>query len=310
VAFTPDEQIPPDFVASFEKAAFWGALSGLAQKAMPFLRKYGPGVGSAAARAGARGAQRFTPEFLRPTVNALKMVGGKYGPNAVGQAFAPYGKQLERGIVNASGSLFGQNAKPLTHRLIRGLPQEMVRQSAGGAIAGGLLEGGLGAAFAEDGEGLSAFAKGLGSGALSGAAFGAVSGGIGKGITNARSEATRRMALNQGVAPKNLNKVLKEQNERGFFGSIKDVYTGKGSLGRAGAGLGATGALAQFGGEWFLPSMILPGGDTEPPTPPPPQPYQAPPSLQQAQQPQPKLGAYGLRPIDFTRLPGYYTKRN
>lgn len=154
-----------------------------------------------------------------------------------------------------------------------GMGKEMLHQGLMGAGLMGTLEGGLGAATAAPGERQEAALKGFGHGALTGGAMGAMTGAVTNVGRNLRSAKLNEMAQNgaggfhpfpHDLAGQTLNK--------GYLGTLKDVVTGKGPLGRSGAAFEAAAAPAQFAAEWALPSAglalgehVLGGGEKEAP---------------------------------------------
>ena len=93
------------------------------------------------------------------------------GMRAAAQRFLPKAKALPGRAGAMYNAAFGPGATG-------GVMNEVKRQARGGAALGGLLEGGINAATAEEGQRGKAFAQGAAHGAASGAIGGALSGGV------------------------------------------------------------------------------------------------------------------------------------
>lgn len=165
------------------------------------------------------------------------------------------GAAVRRIAPQAGAKLMG-SMKPLA----QGLGGEMKRQALGGALIGGVLEGGMGAAAAEDGQKGRAFAKGLLHGGATGAAMGAATAPITTAGRNLRLSTLGKMGPVDAA---------KATYDRGYLGTLKDVATGKGALGRRGAALEAVAAPAQLAAEMALPAAAM--GALGVGTPPPPE---------------------------------------
>jgi len=211
---------------------------------------------------------------------AAKPGSGALGP--LGKTIKNYGTKAERGIAGGVEKVFGRNAGRTTGKLLQGTAGEMGKQTLYGAGFGGVIEGGLAAATAEDGNRLSAFGKGFGSGAMSGAAFGAASGAITGPARNLRKMRLDTLGKQQGLKGKLRQKAVNTQMNRGFFGSVKDAWKNEGPLGRKGAISNALAGPGQFGAETIGGAMLVPaalsgGGGPQPPQQPqPPQPPRPP----------------------------------
>lgn len=190
----------------------------------------------------------------------------------------PIGKAIENQAASGAGKLLGKPGEQLTQKLVKNVPAQMVKDTAMFAGIGGLAEGGLGAAFAEDGQRGDAFLHGLGSGALSGAAMGGITGLAGGVTKNIRrsglQQAAQRQGLRGGAATQAANKQLDSSLlGSGFLGSARDFAKNTGPLGRAGSAQNMAGHVGQFGAEWVVPAAVLPaslGGGNPFSTPDPP----------------------------------------
>lgn len=149
------------------------------------------------------------------------------------------------GVAAAARRYAPQAASMLT----RGLGGELQRQVGFGAGVGGLLEGGVAAANAEEGQKLKAFGSGALHGAAMGGAMGAATAPIATAGKNLRLEGLKRMG--------NHPRAAQAAYDRGYLGTVKDVVTGKGPAGRAGAAFEAAAAPAQFAAEMALPAMAM-----------------------------------------------------
>lgn len=191
----------------------------------------------------------------------------------------PVGKAIEGHTARGVGSVLGQPGADLSRKLMRKVPAQMAKDTAMFAGIGGGLEGGMGALFAEDGQRGDAFLHGLGSGALTGAATGAVTGFTGGLAKNIRRSSLHEAAKRQGLSGMSAHRAAKQQLDRGFRGSARDLVSGKGTLGRAGSAQNMLGGAGQFGAEVVAPFALLPaslGGGNPFATPDePPAPYSA-----------------------------------
>ncbi len=153
-----------------------------------------------------------------------------------------------------------------------GLGKEMLHQGAMGAGLMGALEGGLGAYTAAPGERQEAALKGFGHGAMMGGAMGAMTGAVtAPGRSLRKAKLTDMAYENPANFHLNPEELANQTLNKGYFGTLKDVVTGGGPLGRRGAAFEAAAAPAQLAAEWALPSAGLAlgehvlGGKEEPP---------------------------------------------
>jgi len=170
--------------------------------------------------------------------------------------------------------------------LTRGLGKEMMTQTGAGAALGGLLEGGISAYSAEDGQKGKAFLHGAAHGAATGALAGAATAPVTTAARNLRLKGLERMAGPGGAD------LAQKQLQRSWTGGIKDLATGKGPMGRRGAAFETFAAPATLAAEVAIPGAVLGGmghGDQQPPPA-----AGAPPAPGQMQQMQPKIGAWLL----------------
>lgn len=190
----------------------------------------------------------------------------------------------------------------------KGLGREMLTQAGAGAALGGLLEGGINAATAEEGQRGSAFAKGLAHGAATGAAAGAMTAPITTGARNLRLKGLTHMAGGDSAA-------AQQALDRGYLKTLRDVAKPSSAtpLGRRGALFEAAAAPATLAAEMAVPTIALSGmmGEPAPSQPPPSAAVPGPPGqLQQMQPPQPKYASDGetapspINPLWGTALGG------
>lgn len=208
-------------------------------------------------------AFRAAYSAFRKAIPYARNLAGKYAPTF--ENVNRFGNKIEGGISRGVGRVLGPQGRSLSNKLLKGTVGESARQAVTGAGIGGLLEGGLGAAFADEGQRGDAFLSGLRSGATSGAAFGALGGMVGQPIRNLRQSALTEAARLRGLSPA----VATKSMDQGFFKNLKSLATGRGEydapLNRQLAGINALGQAGQFAGEMYLPTKILPTPATPPP---------------------------------------------
>lgn len=274
--FRADTTIPSTKVASFEKDAFLGAMLG----------------------AGSRLLTKTVPR-------AMGLFLGGQTPSRITKNLAPVGRYIERGLGNAASSVMSPGAAATTQRLMRGVPQRMIRDTVGGAFINAGMEGGMSALTAEPGQGGSAFMSGAASGVLSGAAMGAI-GGLGGGIIrNKRRMGLADLSRQSGVSR---GEIGKRNNDLGFFKAVKGSFGKVDNLDRQISRHKAVGGAAQFGADMILPMALMPGHKEDAP-PPPAMPALAPNAPTVYSQPQYFKGGSAtsrLKPIDFTKIPSYH----
>lgn len=234
----------------------------------------------------------------------------KYGPTGLMKFTNPLAQRAENAVIRGATHLGADPAK--ARGLVRGVAHKTIRDTASGALAGGVLSGGINAAMAEPGESGSAFASGFGSGALSGAGFGAAS-GIGEGLLrNARGMHFKNLAKTTSVPTGQLATRSSRMGWREAFG--KAVRKPDSAI--PGSGLEQNIARAKLvGGLGFAAAQVAPdaamnaASSSSPPPPPPQTPqYQpnAPAVYSQPQYYKSSSAKIQLRPIDFTNLPSYH----
>lgn len=165
--------------------------------------------------------------------------------------------------------------------LTRGLGKEMLTQTGAGAALGGLIEGGIGAATADEGQRGQAFLHGAAHGAATGALAGAATAPVTTAARNLRLKGLEHMAGPGGA------EAAQQQLSRSWTGGMKDLVTGKGPMGRRGAAFETLAAPATLAAEFAVPSMVL--GSGEPPSRQPEPHATVPPAPGQLQQMQPKV---------------------
>jgi len=272
-----------------EKEAFAGAAFNAAKTIIPRLATHA-GKAWGASKAVAPAAKAVPTGAMG---RAWQATGGRV-TGALGKAWrptggrvwnagktfaAPAGEAVERGVASGAGKVFGKPGSELASKLVKGVPGQAAKDAVifGGASAG--LEGGIGAYSAEEGDRLKAFGEGAAHGAMSGAAMGGLMGGFGKTFRNARSGSLQQAAGRQLAKPmmpvrpkgfvgpmqplagpqQSASAMAKSQMERGFGGSIKDVFSsGGGPINRATSAQNVAGGLGQFGAEWLAPMAVLP----------------------------------------------------
>lgn len=214
-----------------EKEAFWGALRSGASKLVSSI----------------------------PGKHLAAQAGGKIGPKAIKNKLAPYGTKAEQGVAKGVGKAFGPTAEKATSGLLKGTAGEMGKQMAGGAAILGGIQGTAGALAAPEGQGTEQFFKGLGQGALMGAGYGAAGGLAAGSIKNLRRKSLQQMAKRQNPAldSRSATNLANEQLNRGFFGSAKDLATGKGLMGRSGSGANLAGGPTQLAGEFMAGEALM-----------------------------------------------------
>ena len=278
--FLPDPGLPDNTVAAFEKAAILG-----------FLGRTVPRFGS-----------RLLNRIVKPALNRVT-------PTAFSRTVQPAAIGLERGMgALARRTLSPERAKTF-ERVMRGVPRNTAREIASNALIGGLFEGGIGAAMADQGQGTDAFVHGLGSGAASGAAFGAISGTLGGMTRNVRGINMSELAKKHEMSRPDMAKKVKAM---GTWDAIKGSFGKTDNLERQIARHKTLGGASQIGAEMALPMMMLPSGPEAPPPPPqaPDLPKFEPNKPTVYSPPQNFKGGsvnYRLKPIDLTKLPSYHT---
>lgn len=237
----------------------------------------------------------------------------KYGPGRLSNWLAPKTKPLEKGLVNALSRVGANPVK--TQQLLRGALGSGVRDAVSGAAIGGVLEGGIRGALAEEGEGANEFFRGLGSGAVSGAGYGALTGIGGRVARNSRLMAYQNIAKNNpGLSTLS---VARRGKDMGFRSSLQKAFKAPdpqnpmGQIDRNIARAKLLGGAGVLGAEWGLPS-VMPSGDAgaqDIPQPPPMQQPQYQPNAPAVyEQPQYyKAGSFNqLTSIDFNKMPSYH----
>lgn len=247
--------------------------------------------------------------FLGMVGRALGVGLRKYGPTGLMKFTNPLAQRAENAVI---GGITHLGADPTKARqLVRGVAHKTIRDTASGAVAGGVLSGGISAAMADPGDRSSAFANGFGSGALSGAGFGAVT-GMGEGLLrNAKGMHFKSLAKATGVPA---GQVATRAHRMGWRESLgKAIKTPDPAI--PGSGLEQGIARAKlvgglgFAGAQFAPDAAVSAVSGSPPPPPPPMPqYQpnAPAVYSQPQYYKSSSAKIQLRPIDFTNLPSYH----
>jgi hypothetical protein len=207
-------------------------------------------------------ARTAIPAIGRGLASAGRAIGSGYGKvvNPAVQA----AQRLETAAPAAMGSKFGPTAERVTRSAIEGVPTEMVRQTAIGGVLGAGLGGAAGAVTAEPGSRMSGALRGAASGAGQGALFGGVAGLGGKAVTNLTREGLGQVARSRGAGTMS-DAVARAQQAQGLTSNLKQVFTGKGPMGRAGAGLAAAGSIGGVvGGEMVLPNELQKRMNTPP----------------------------------------------
>ncbi len=133
--------------------------------------------------------------------------------------------------------------------LTRGLGGELKRQVGFGALLGGGIEGAMGAAGAEQGHRLEGFGRGALHGAAVGGAMGAATAPIATAGKNLRLKALEGVGGHPAAAQAAV--------DRGYFGGVKDLVTGKGPMGRRGAAIETLAAPLQTAVEFGVPAAAV-----------------------------------------------------
>lgn len=186
---------------------------------------------------------------MRTEREKLAFIGGLY---RTARRFAPqagakfFGPMLNKAMGGNAGTAMGKR-----------LGREIFTQGLGGAAIGGVLEGGLGAAMAEDGHRGEAFARGAMHGAALGAAGGAISGAVTPFSRMARFKAMQAAGATPMQAGRTIN--------RNWFRNVWDVARGNGPGGRIPAAIEALAVPA----EMAAVTAIMPGGGAPEPAPAP-----------------------------------------
>jgi hypothetical protein len=184
---------------------------------------------------------------MRTEREKLAFIGGLY---RAARRFAPqagakfFGPMLNKAMGGNAGTALGKR-----------VGREIFTQGLGGAAIGGVLEGGLGAAMADDGHRGEAFARGALHGTAIGAAGGAISGAVTPFSRMARFKAMRAA----GATPMQAGRTLK----RNWFGNVWDVARGNGPGGRIPAAIEAAAVPAEF----LAVNALMPGGEAPAPAP-------------------------------------------
>lgn len=198
----------------------------------------------------------------RAAMPAIKSVGGKALSavskpiQAAGAKLAPYAAKAEQAAVSGAGKVFGQRGQQIAQNLIPGMGKAMAHGAIGQGLLGGAIEGGINAYTAEPGDRMKAFGKGFAHGAATGAVGGAITGAAGHAIQGAAGMGLKGIAAKRGIADPAAAVAATQQ--AGFFGNVKNLATGKGPLGRAGAATHLAGSLGDNLGANMLLPMYLP----------------------------------------------------
>ena len=233
----------------------------------------------------------------------------KLGPSKLMQFTNPLARRAESAVINGATRFLGTDPTK-TRQMVRGVAHKTIRDTASGALAGGVLSGGLNAAMAEPGERGSAFASGFGSGALSGAGFGAVS-GVGEGLLgNAKRMRFRDLSKTTGMPLKQMVTRSKDMGWRDALGKSVRTPDAMNPLGKVDQSIARTKLLGGLGflGAQAAPDVAVNAFSDSPPPPQTPQ-FQpnAPAVYSQPQYYKASSAKTQLYPIDFTKLPSYHT---
>ena len=228
----------------------------------------------------------------------------RVGPTAISKLLNPAAQSLENKMVGGAVNWLGTNPQK-TKQLLRGVVHKTVRDTAMGAVGGGVLGGVGGALTAEPGERTKGFFGGILPGAVTGAGYGVAS-GIGGGlIRNAKGMQFKNLANQHGLAPGRIATRADRMGIRDSFGKAfkaPDVRNPMGKLDQSIARTKLLGGAALMGSEILVPEAI--DRVTTPR-----QPKIEPNAAAVYEQPQYKTGSVKTRllPIDFTNLPSYHT---
>ena len=168
--------------------------------------------------------------------------------------------KAERGIASSINRNLKPQAAGVAQALTKGVPRQIASDAAMGAGFGALMEGGMAANAAPEGEGAGAFAQGALGGAAKGFAAGGIMGLASRGTSNATGLGMKALAARPGMGGA---AALKATQARGIGSTLRDVL----QPARAGsaAPMGRGGAIAELGaratntaGSWVLPSYITP----------------------------------------------------
>ncbi len=162
------------------------------------------------------------------------------GAGALGAAGNRLAIGAERGLSKAIGKTFQPGAAATARSLVKEVPREIASNVALGAGAGALLEGGIAANTAPEGEGRNAFIEGAGHGALTGALGGVGWGVASKATRNATGLGMKALSQRAGMGGET---ALKATQARGLGATLKDVMHGS----AGGAPMGRSGAVAELG---------------------------------------------------------------
>jgi hypothetical protein len=196
--------------------------------------------------------------------NVLNRTGARIGAQIGSRIINPPAKYLTGLGARAENAVYPQTAKFLSPEnqsrfktLTQNVAGHTLNEMAGGAAIGGLAGAGTNAAMAEPGERGEAAARGALHGAWTGALWGAVSGPTRHLIRNAtRGHLTNLGAkIDPTTAAAAAHQVVDKDRWRQ---NVKDVFTGKGPLGRRGAATAALSGTVGAGlADFYLPTKVL-----------------------------------------------------
>jgi hypothetical protein len=180
------------------------------------------------------------------------------------------GTAAEKALYSRSRKHLSPAAQQTLKKYVGGVASNTLQETAANAALGGVIGGGLQAAFAEPGEGVNAGLRGVVPGVLGGAAWGAVSGPTRALMRNA----TRQHLEGRAIASKIHNPAAaakKLVDTDSWWQNVKDSVTSNHPMGRTAPALAALSGTAAMGlADFYLPSKLNIMGMSEPPEAPPP----------------------------------------
>lgn len=246
------------------------------------------------------------PTYTRPSPKTASWAGvlRHLGPTGLSKLLNPTAQGIENKLVGGAVNWLKTDPEK-TKQLLRGIVHKTVRDSAIGAVGGGVLGGLGGAVTAEPGERTKGFFGNVLPGAVTGAGYGAASGVGGGLIRNLKGMHFKNLGSQHGISPGRVATRASNMGIRDMFGKAfkaPDVRNPIGKLDQSIARAKLLGGAGLIGSEILVPEALNRVMAPE-------QPEFNPNEAAVYQQPQYKAGSVKtrLRPIDFTNLPSYHT---
>jgi len=234
--------MPDEFYASGVESA----LEDLVLEEVAYI----PTQKSASIAMGAQMLGRGAMAAGKGLMSAVKAPFQAYGKH-VSEPLGRLGQRAETAVGQQAAQRLSPQAAANVQSGIEGMAAKGLRDGAGGAVIGGTLMGGIGAAGAEEGQRLQAFGKGFGQGAAVGALSGGVGGAVGKGVGNLGKMSLTRaargaQAARGGNMPGVPEATAQAQMGMGFKENVKQVFRPGQGMGRGSAAIAAATPATAF----------------------------------------------------------------